>query len=496
MTRFRSAGPRLLRAAALAFFALLLLRGGSARAEFKTLKLPKAGEFQIDLGAIVQDIPPFPTVEKEDDHWVFTGLEAWGVDKKYMSTFHVYTASAAIGPEFISDKDQLEDRMVVYCGDFFWEENKFPVTIGKRECTIHLSPSDPQETMYLQFTDKKDKKYTWRYYGNGDVELLYGQYGKDDSTATYEDGILKQAYGQHAAGKVIGVYTVRGSLAGGEYCYALSSLYVYSKSVKLDEDNEWDPVTGWANPEDKQIKKFTAAEIPLKFTSAAGTPFRIITPVMSFDQAPAAEDLSAFAAASGKAGLLPTLADFGIPEFPACETEEGSVNCHMTGLARWGAPEDELTLSPGTGPAYSYTPDIPGINEIVIWYSENDSVPSISIYTEEGTFTVYDYKGSYMVSANRSGEMPAEYHYRAGYLNSYSVRTEDMVYYHYKPAYALNKNTLAEGPLPPFSCYMITSYASGSFEQWFLDHGEWTGESGPCPLDSSQVPPAKTYEAE
>lgn len=497
MTRLRHAGPRLLRAAVLACL-MLLLWGGGARAEFKTMKLLKPGEFQIDLGGIVQEIPPFPTVEKEDDHWVFTGLEAWGVDKKYMSTFHVYTALRELGPEFVSDKDRLEDRMVVYCDDSLWEEYKFPVKIGKQDGEIHLSPSDPQKTMYLQFADKKDKKYTWRYYGNGDVELLYGKFGKDDSTATYEDGILKQAYGEYTVGKVTGVYTVRGTLVDGEYCYVLSDLHVYSKSVKLDEDNEWEPVRGWKNPEDKQIKKFTAAEIPLKFTSAAGTPFRIIAPVMSLEKEPFAEDLSAFAGVSGERKLYPTLAAFGIPEFPACETEEDSVNCHVTGLSRWGAPEDELILAPGNGVVYSYTPEIPGIREIALRYSENDSVPSITLCLEEGSFTVYYYEGLYMISANLPGEMFTEYHYWAGYLQSYSVRVEDqdLYFFEYEPDIALNQNTVAEGLLTPFHCYMITRYGSEGRETWFAHHGEWTGEDGPCPVDPSRIPPALTYAAE
>ena len=493
MTRLRHAVPRLLRAAVLACL-LLLLWGGGARAEFKTLKLPKPGEFQIDLDALVQEIPPFPAVEKEDDHWVFTGLEAWGVDKKYMSTFHVYIARRELGPDFISEKDRLEDRLVVYCDDSFWEESHFPVKIGKQEGAISLSPSDPQKTMFLQFADKKDKKCVWRFYANGDVELISN---KDHSDARYENGILMEAYGEKTAGKVTGAYTVRcGGLVGGEYCYVLSDLHVYSKTVKLDEDNEWEPVRGWKNPEDKNIRKFVTAEIPFRFTSAAGTPFRIIAPVMSLEKEPFAENLSAFAGNPGEGRLYPTLADFGIPEFPACEKEEDSVNCHVTGLSRWGAPEDELILAPGNGVVYSYTPEIPGIREVALRYSENDSVPSITLYLEEGSFSVYDYKGLYMVSPNLPGEMYTEYHYWAGCLRNYTVWSEDGIYFHYEPAFALNGNVLAEGLLPPVRCYSITRYVSGGVEQWSPDHGEWTGEDGPCPVDESRIPPALSWAAE
>ena len=493
MIRLRHAGLHLLRAAVLACL-LLLVWGGGARAEFKTLKLPKSGEFQIDLDALVQEIPPFPTVVKEDDHWVFTGLEAWGLDKKYMSTFHVYIARRELGPEFVSEKDQLEDRMVVYCEDSFWEESYFPIKIGKQDGRISLSPSDPQRTMFLQFADKKDKKVTWRFYANGDVELING---KDHSSAKYENGILKEAYGVKTAGKVTGAYTVTcGGLAGGEYCYVLTDLYVSSKTVELDEGNRWNPVTGWKNPEDKQIKEFTKAELPFKFVSAAGTPFRVIAPVMAAGEEPAAEDLSAFAAAAGERRLYPTLADFGLPAFPEYETEENSVNCHVTGLSKWGAPEDELTLSPSSGAAYTYNPGIPGIREVVIWYSENDAVPSMTLYMEQGSCSIYSYRGSNTVRVSLSGGQSAEYCYLAGYLCNYTVRSEDKLYFNYEPVIALNENVLAEGLLPPIRCYSITRHVSGGVEQWFPDHGEWTGEDGPCPVDESRIPPALSWAAE
>ena len=45
---------------------------------------------------------------------------------------------------------------------------------------------------------------------------------------------------------------------------------------------------------------------------------------------------------------------------------------------------------------------------------------------------------------------------------------------------------------------MITHYGPGgsSRETWFMDHGEWTGEDGPCTVDLSLIPPALTYGAE
>lgn len=474
-------------------FSLLLLWGGSARAEFKTLKLPKAGEFQIDLSAIVQETPPFPEVVKEGNHYVFTGLEAWGLDKKYMSTFQVYVSDLPVDPTIVSAKDVLEDRMVVYCEDSFWEDHSFPVTVGKQEGRIELSPADPQKTMLLQFRDKKDKNITWRFYGNGDVTICNG---KNDSEATYEGGILKEAYYPHTVGKVTGNYYIRcGGMAGGEYCYELSELNVSSKKEKLDETNNWNRVTGWTNPEDPKIKPFTKAEFPFTFTSAAGTPFRVMAPVMSAEKGPAAEDLSGFFAGAEERKLYPTLAAFGLPEFPACEEIEGSGECHVTGLKRWGLPEDELTVSPGSTPAYSFAPDIPGIREMYIWYSGNYPGLSISLFTETGSFSISNYRGNYTVSVNSPGEMAVEYHYLGGYLNSYSLRTENLYHFHYEPAFTLNESTMAEGLLPPFGCCMITN-AQNAGERWTLKHGEWDGAiepCGPCPFDDSQVPPPLAY---
>ena len=101
-----------------------------------------------------------------------------------------------------------------------------------------------------------------------------------------------------------------------------------------------------------------------------------------------------------------------------------------------------------------------------------------------------------MVSPNLPGEMYTEYHYWAGYLCNYTVWSEDGIYFHYEPAFALNGNVLAEGLLPPVRCYSITRYVSGGVEQWSPDHGEWTGEDGPCPVDESRIPPALSWAAE
>lgn len=492
MARSHHAGTRLFRAFVLVF-ALLLLWGGNARAEFKTLKLPKAREFQIDLNAIVQDIPPFPTVEKEEDHYVFTGLEAWGIDKKYMSTFYVYNPRSVTGPTIISEKDKLEDRMVVYCEDVLWEEQHFPVKMGKQEGRIYLLPSDPQKTMYLQFDDKKDKKYTWRFFSNGDVTLINA---KDNSEADYEDGILKEVSFYEKVGKVIGDYRIlNGGMVNGEYCYALKSLMVSSSTVELDNHNEWSRITGWKNPEDPNIKSFVTTEMPFKLTSGAGTPFRFIPPVMTAGEEPVAEDFSAFSAAPDERKLHLTLADFGFPAFPDYEVDEDSGDCHITGLARWGAPVDELTVHLGTSPAYSFVPDNPGVQEIVLWYSENYPVLSMGIFMKEGSYSLDHYNGIYAVSVNSTGAMPVEYNYWGGYLYAYAFRTDNLYHFHYEPGFAMNNITMAEGLLPEWRCYLITN-AQNYSEQWRLDHGEWIGESGPCPFDKSQVPPPLAYEAE
>ena len=491
MARLHHPRTRLLRAFVLVF-SLLLLWNGSALAEFKTLNLPKPKEFQIDLSAIVQDTPPVPVVVKEDDHYIFTGLEAWGIDRKYMSTFRV-DINPVTGPTIRSDKDQLEDRMVVYCNDLFWEEHEFPVKIGQQDGKICLSPSSPQNTMYLQFPDKKDRTYTWRFFGNGDVTIING---KDRSEATYEAGILKEAFYSHNSGKVTGTYIIRnGGMVNGEYCYTLKELTVSSKTEKLDEDNRWNKITGWKNPEDQKIRAFTATEFPFTFTSTAGTPFRVIPPVMSIEKEPVAENLAAFSRTPVERKLYPTLADFGFPEFPAYEVDKNSNDCHITGLARWGAPEDELTVPLGVSPAYSYVPDIPGIQQIVIWYSKNFPVLSISLFMKEGSFSTYNYYGNYEVSVNSPGKELVEYHYMGGYLYTYSLMTNNSYHFHYEPAFALNDSTQAEGVLPPFRCYMITNALNVS-ERWNYDHGEWIGEAGPCPFDDSQVPPALTYDSE
>ncbi len=492
MNRSHHSGSRPLQVFVFAF-SLLLLWGGCARAEIRTLKLPKANEFQVDLSAVVQDIPPVPTVVKEDDHYVFTGLAAWGVDRKYMSTFHVGNIGSPVGPSFYSEKDQLEDRMVVYCDDQFWEDCSFPLRIGKQDGSIGLSPSDPQKTMYLQFRDKKDKNISWCCYGNGDFAVFNN---KTRTVATYEGGILKNAEYWYDAGKMSGYYTIRnGGMINGEYCYELSSLTVSSKTQGSYKDNQWDQVTGWKNPEDQMIRKFTATEFPFRIISAAGTPFRVIPPVMSFEKEPVAEDLSAFSRTPDERKLYPTLAAFGFPEFPAYEVDARSKRCHITGLARWGAPEDELTVSLEDSPSYSYVPNIHGIQKVTISYTENYPVLSISLYMENGSFSVYNYRGHYAVSASSPGKMLVEYHYRSGYLSIYSLMNDDLYHFLYEPALALNDSTRAEGILPPFSCYMI-SYALNASELWYYDHGEWIGETGPCPIDGNRIPPALAYDPE